>query len=255
MGGTRAAGPGAVTPERFDAVLFDLDGVLTSTAEVHARAWKETFDEVLRVRAAARGEPFVPFDAVDDYRRHVDGKPRYDGVRDFLASRGIVLPEGEPGDPASAETVCGIGNRKNELVNRLFDTEGVEVFEGSLRWLRELRDRGIRTAVVSASKNCPRILEAAGLTGLFDARVDGNVATELGLSGKPAPDTFLEAARRLGVEPARAAVVEDALAGVEAGRAGNFGLVVGVAREADPAELEAHGADVVVADLGELAGG
>lgn len=241
-----------VTRERFDAVLFDLDGVLTDTARVHAASWKRTFDAYLEQRERERGERHEPFDRERDYYRHVDGKPRYDGVRDFLRSRGIELPEGSPDDPPEAETVCGIGNRKNALIREAIAETGVDVYESSLRWLRRLRERGLRTAVVSSSANCRAVLEAAGLEGLFDARVDGEVAAERGLAGKPEPDYFLEAARELGVSPERAVVVEDARSGVRAGRAGGFGLVLGVARSVDPQTLRSAGADRVVRDLGEL---
>jgi beta-phosphoglucomutase family hydrolase len=241
-----------VTRERFDAVLFDLDGVLTDTARIHADCWKTVFDEFLRRRAEAEGEPLRPFDIDGDYRLHVDGRPRLDGVRGFLASRGIVLPEGAPGDPPGAQTVFGLGNRKNELVNRALATQRVEPYQGSVAWLRALRGEGFRAAVVSASRNCAAVLEAAQIAHFFDARVDGEVTAALGLPGKPAPDSFLEAARRLGVEARRAVVVEDALAGVQAGREGGFGLVIGVARKDDAEALARNGADLVVNDLSEL---
>ena len=242
-----------LTAGRFDAVLFDLDGVLTETATLHAAAWKQMFDTfLLRHRAETRGEPLELFDIDDDYRRYVDGKPRYDGVLSFLASRGIELPEGEPDDPPAADTVAGLGNRKNELVVELIEIEGVGAFPDSVRLVEELRRRGIRTAVVSSSANTAAVLRSAGIAHLFDARVDGTVAEELGLAGKPAPDTFLEAARRLDVAAQRAVVVEDALAGVEAGSAGGFGLVIGVDRLDQAQALRDHGADLVVTDLGEL---
>ncbi|HEX2273024.1 MAG TPA: beta-phosphoglucomutase family hydrolase [Acidimicrobiales bacterium] len=239
-------------PGTIRAGLFDLDGVITQTATVHAAAWKEMFDAYLARRAAATGEPFVPFDVGEDYGLYVDGKPRADGVRSFLASRGIDLPEGSPDDPPEAETVRGLGNRKNELVLQLIRSAGVTVYEGSVRYLHAARDAGLGRAVVSSSANTLDVLRSAGLVDLFDVRVDGVVAAERGLLGKPAPDTFLAAARDLGVEPAQAAVFEDALAGVEAGRAGNFGFVVGVDRVGHADALRERGADIVVADLEEL---
>lgn len=241
-----------LSAERFDAVLFDKDGVLTETATLHAEAWRRMFDDFLRLRAETSGEQVERFDVEDDYRRYVDGKPRYDGVRSFLASRGIELAEGDPTDPPIANTVAGLGNRKNELVVELIETEGVRAFPGSVRLVEDVRRRGIRTAVVSSSANCRAVLRSAGIDHLFDTQVDGIVAAELGLPGKPAPDTFLFAARSLQVAPERAVVVEDALAGVEAGRAGGFGLVIGVDRLNQAQALRDHGADLVVADLGEL---
>ena len=239
-------------PEGVRACLFDLDGVLTQTAKVHAAAWKEMFDGFLRERAARAGEPFRPFDAVADYDEYVDGMPRYDGVRSFLAARGIDLPEGEENDPVSAETVHGLGNRKNEIVLRLIREQGVEPYEGSVRYLRAAREAGLRRAVVSSSSNCREVLAAAGIEDLFEQRIDGLVAERDHLKGKPAPDTFLAAARALGVTPGQAAVFEDALAGVAAGRGGDFACVVGVDRVGQADELRAHGADVVVSDLAEL---
>jgi len=239
-------------PDRIHACLFDLDGVLTQTASVHAAAWKEMFDAFMRERAERTGEAFVPFDSVRDYDEYVDGKPRYDGVRSFLASRGIQLPEGDPNDPPSAETVAGLGNRKNEIVLSLIRTQGVKPYEGSVRYVRAARDAGLRRAVVSSSANCKDVLVAAGIEDLFEVRIDGIVAEREHLKGKPAPDTFLAAADALGKEPAQAAVFEDALAGVEAGRAGHFGFVVGVDRSGQAEALRDHGADVVVSDLAEL---
>lgn len=239
--------------EPYDAVLFDLDGVLTSTAAQHFAAWKRMFDEFLRRRAEERGEPFRPFEQ-DDYNRFVDGVPRYDGVRGFLGSRGIDLDEGGPEDGPAVDTVHGLGDRKNELVNEILRTDGAEAYEGSLALLRHLRERGTPLAVVSSSRNCRTVLRAAGIEEYFAARVDGETALELGLPGKPAPDIFLEAARRLGVPAARAVVVEDALLGVQAGRAGEFGLVVGVDRVGQADALRAAGADIVVDDLAELIG-
>ncbi|HEY7198823.1 MAG TPA: beta-phosphoglucomutase family hydrolase [Candidatus Dormibacteraeota bacterium] len=241
-------------PEVVRACLFDLDGVLTKTAVVHAEAWKQMFDDYLRQRAARTGEPFRPFDEVADYDEYVDGKPRADGVRSFLASRRIELAEGGGDDPPGAETVHGLGNRKNELVLRLIHERGVEVYEGSVRYVRAVRAAGLATAVVSSSANCRQVLEGAGIEDLFDARIDGVVAERERLRGKPAPDTFLAGARALRVEPGAAAVFEDALAGVEAGRAGRFACVVGVDRVGQAEALRRHGADVVVRDLAELPG-
>jgi beta-phosphoglucomutase family hydrolase len=243
--------PGLGLPAGIRACLFDLDGVLTPTAAVHAAAWKQMFDAYLRELAARAGEPFEPFDAHADYEQYVDGKPRYDGVRSFLASRGIELPEGTPRDPPSAETVCGLGNRKDELVVELL-RRGVEPYAGSVRYARAVRDAGLHRAVVSASVHCREVLEAAGIADLFEVRIDGIVAAERKLRGKPAPDTFLAAAEALDVPHASAAVFEDALAGVEAGRAGGFGFVVGVDRVGQAQALREHGANVVVSDLAEL---
>ncbi len=239
-------------PDHVRACLFDLDGVLTRTAEVHAAAWKEMFDAYLRERAAREGTEFVPFDAVDDYDEYVDGRPREDGVRTFLAARGVHLPEGTPADPPQAETVNGLGNRKNDLVLRRIREEGVAPYEGSVRFLHAVREAGLRRAVVSSSANCRDVLAAAGIEDLLEERIDGVVAREHRLRGKPAPDTYLQAARALGIEPGEAAVFEDALAGVEAGRAGRFGVVVGVDRVGQADQLRAHGADIVVRDLAEL---
>lgn len=236
----------------LEALLFDLDGVLTDTAQLHANCWKQTFDDFLRSRAERADEPLVPFDIEADYRQYVDGKPRYDGVRDFLSSREIELPEGERSDPPEAETVCGLGNRKNVLVAAAIRPDTIQVYEGSVELVRRARRAGQKTAVVSSSANAKAVLEAAHLDDLFDVRVDGAVAAERKLPGKPAPDTFLEAARELGVTPERAAVIEDAIAGVQAGRAGAFGLVVGIARHDDPQLLRENGADRVVSDLSEL---
>jgi beta-phosphoglucomutase family hydrolase len=233
-------------PDGIAACLFDLDGVLTKTAEVHARAWKQTFDAFLEDRG---GEPF---DLVHDYDEYVDGKPRLDGVRDFLASRDIELPEGSPDDPPGAPTIQGLANAKNELVLGMIREDGVEAYEGSVRYLHAARDAGLRRAVVSSSHNCKDVLVAAGIEDLLEVRVDGVVAEARGLKGKPAPDTFLDAARELGVEPGRAAVFEDALAGVQSGHDGGFGCVVGVDRAGQREALLAHGATVVVDDLAEL---
>jgi beta-phosphoglucomutase family hydrolase len=239
-------------PDGIEACLFDLDGVLTQTAKVHNAAWKEMFDDYLRERAERTGEAFVPFDSGADYVEYVDGKPRYDGVRSFLASRGIELPDGTPDDDPGEETVDGLGNRKNELVLELIERDGVQPYEGSVRYVHAVRDAGLHTAVVSSSSNCRDVLEAAGMIDLFEVIVDGVVATRKKLSGKPAPDTFLAAARKLGVEPPKAAVFEDAIAGVQAGRAGGFGAVVGVDRVGHADALREHGATIVVKDLAEL---
>jgi beta-phosphoglucomutase family hydrolase len=241
-------------PAGIEACLFDLDGVLTQTAKVHAAAWKEMFDAYLGKRAAERGERFVGFDVGADYNEYVDGKPREDGVRSFLASRGITLPEGSPGDPPEAETVNGLGNRENALVLGLIEREGVQVYDGSVRYVKAARAAGLKTAVVSASANCREVLVAAGIEDLLDARIDGVVTAREHLRGKPAPDSFLAGARAVGVEPTAAAVFEDALAGVAAGRAGGFGFVVGVDRVDHAEALREHGADVVVSDLAELEG-
>jgi beta-phosphoglucomutase family hydrolase len=239
-------------PDDIRAWLFDLDGVLTQTAKLHAAAWKQTFDEYLRRRAARTGEPLRPFDQQEDYDAYVDGKPRYDGVRSFLQSRGIELPQGTPGDAPGAETVDGLGNRKNEILLELIRGHGVEAYEGSVTYVRAVRDAGYPRAVVSSSANCRDVLRAAGIEDLFDAVIDGVVAERDHLHGKPAPDTFLAGARSLGVEPREGAVFEDALAGVEAGRAGGFGVVVGVDRVGQREALRSHGADIVVGDLAEL---
>ena len=238
-------------PAGIRACLFDLDGVLTPTALVHAAAWKQMFDAYLRDRATRAGEPFDPFDAQADYEQYIDGKARSDGVRSFLAARSIELPEGTAADPPSAETVAGLGSRKDELVRALLQ-RGVDPYPGSVRYVRAVRDAGLHRAVVSASEHCREVLEAAGIADLFEVRIDGIVALERHLSGKPAPDTFLAAAEALGVPSAAAAVFEDALAGVEAGRAGGFGFVVGVDRTGQADALREHGADVVVADPAEL---
>lgn len=238
-------------PDGITACLFDLDGVLTKTAKVHAAAWKQMFDAFLEQRANASGEEFRPFDD-HDYDEYVDGKPRSDGVRSFLKSRGIELPEGSPDDPGDAETVAGLGNRKNTLVLKLIAEQGVEAYEGSVRYVHAAIKAGMRRTVVSSSANCRAVLEAAGIEDLFEQIVDGHVAEREGLAGKPAPDTFLAGARLLGVERGEAAVFEDALAGVAAGKAGKFGYVVGVDRVGQAEALAAHGADRVVQDLAEL---
>jgi beta-phosphoglucomutase family hydrolase len=242
-----------ITRDHYDAVLLDLDGVITDTAKLHAACWKEMFDGFLHKRAAEKGEAFCPFDVDNDYRLHVDGKPRFDGVRDFLRSRGIELPEGSPDDSPDIQTVGGLGNRKNALVNKIIAEQGVEPYEGSVRLIHQLRHQGFKTAVVTSSQNCEAVLKAAKLDGNFDAQVDGNEIEAKQLAGKPSPDTFLMAAKLLGVEPHRAVVIEDAISGVRAGTNGKFGLVIGVARKANSAELRREGAHLVVMDLGELA--
>jgi len=239
-------------PEGIRGCLFDLDGVLTKTAVVHDAAWKQMFDDFLSERAQQSGRQFVPFDPVRDYDDYVDGKPREDGTRSFLASRGISLPEGTPDDPAGAPTVWGLSNRKNQILLAKIRSDGVEAYDGSVRYVRAVLAAGLRRAVVSSSANCRDILRAAHIEDLFEERIDGIVAQQEHLRGKPAPDTFLAAARALGQTPAESVVFEDALAGVEAGRAGKFGYVVGVDRVGQAAALRDHGASVVVQDLAEL---
>ena len=237
-------------PAEIKGLLFDLDGVLTKTAKVHARAWKEMFDAYLH--ESGRDEDFVGFDERADYNQYVDGKPRYDGVRSFLASRGIELPEGSPRDPPDAETVGGLGNRKNEIVLAMIERDGVEPYEGSVDFVKAAIEAGLRRAVVSSSANSDSVLRAAGIDGLFEERIDGEVAEREHLHGKPAPDTYLAAAVALDVSPYQAAVFDDSVAGVEAGRAGGFGCVVGIDRVHHAEALREHGASVVVADLAEL---
>lgn len=256
LAGTAAPTRPATGPGTLRACLFDLDGVITKTAVLHAAAWKEMFDAFLAAHAERTGRPQDPFSDAD-YQRYVDGRPRFDGVRSFLASRGIDLPEGDDADPADAWTVHALGNTKNALVLERIKAGAVEVYEGSVRFLHAVRAAGWRTAVVSSSANTVDVLRAVGLQDLFDARVDGVVARERGLPGKPAPDTFVAGGRDLGCTPEESVVFEDALAGVQAGRAGGFGLVVGVDRSAPDderhgAELRAHGADIVVRDLADL---
>ena len=247
-----------VDASAYGAWLFDMDGVLTKTAAVHAAAWKQAFDEFLRAHASRDGSAFTPFDIEHDYERYVDGEPRDDGVRNFLASRGVTLPEGDDGDGPETRSVKGLGNRKNELVLEVMRRDGVAAFEGAAALVKELRGRNVKVAVISASENTKAALAAAGIVDLFDAIVDGNVVKQRGLNGKPAPDSFLEGARQLGVAAQRCVVLEDALAGVEAGRAGKFGLVIGVDHHDGAAEhgyadeLRAHGANVVVRSLQEL---
>jgi beta-phosphoglucomutase family hydrolase len=239
-------------PDGVTACLFDMDGVVTKTALVHAAAWKEMFDEFLRQHAQATGQEFVPFDPVADYDAYVDGKPRLDGTRSFLQSRGIELPEGSPDDPPGTPTVWGLSNRKNDIVLAKLASGGVEVYPGTIAYIRYAKNKGIKTAIVSSSANTKQVLDGVGISDLFDVRIDGVVATERGLAGKPAPDTYLAAAAALDATQDQAAVFEDALAGVEAGRAGKFALVVGVDRVGQADELRKHGADIVVKDLAEL---
>jgi beta-phosphoglucomutase family hydrolase len=239
-------------PPGVRACLFDLDGVLTKTATVHAAAWQEAFDAYLRERDERTGDDFVAFDVDADYDRYVDGRSRADGTRSFLKSRGIVLPEGGSDDPPDAETVHGVGNRKNEILLRRIKDDGVEAYDGSVRYVRAAKQAGLRRAVVSSSANCREVLVAVGIENLFEERIDGVTAGRRQLAGKPAPDTFLAAAEALGVQPREAVVFEDALAGVEAGRAGKFGFVVGVDRAGQADALLAHGADLVVGDLADL---
>ena len=241
-------------PDSITTCLFDLDGVLTQTAKIHAQAWKQMFDGFLREWSERTGEPFREFDRPTDYDEYVDGKPRLDGVQSFLRSRGIELPLGAPSGPPTADTIHGLGTRKNDLVLKLIHDQGVEPYPGSVQFVEQAREQGLHRAVVSSSTNCEDVLKAAGIDHLFEVRVDGVVAEREHLKGKPAPDTFLAAAKKLGAEPHQGAVFEDALAGVEAGRAGAFGCVVGVDRTGQAEALRRHGADVVVKDLAELLG-
>ena len=241
-------------PSNIAACLFDLDGVLTQTAKVHARAWKETFDAFLKKRAQQASGQFRAFDEVTDYDEYVDGKPREEGVRSFLAARHIPVPEGSESDPPDADTVHGLANRKDALFLELIRSRGVEPYEGSVRYVHAAREARLKLAVVTSSRHCDEVLAAARLQGLFDAKVDGNIAHAKGLTGKPAPDTYLEAARMLEAAAQDSAVYEDALAGVQAGRAGHFGMVIGVDRAGQADALRAHGADIVVNDLADLMG-
>jgi len=239
-------------PEKVRACLFDLDGVLTDTASVHNKAWKVMFDAYLSDRARRKGEKFVPFDAAEDYREYVDGKKREDGVRSFLTSRGIELPDGSPDDPDGAETIYGLGNRKNDMFQKVLKEDGVEVFDGSRRYLEAVCAAGLGVAVVSSSANTREVLEITGLDRFIHTRVDGITLRDEHIAGKPTPDSYLRGAQLLDVAPDTAAVFEDALSGVAAGRAGNFGFVVGVDRVGQADELRRSGADVVVSDLAEL---
>jgi beta-phosphoglucomutase family hydrolase len=241
-----------ITSEKYDAVLFDLDGVLTSTAKIHAKCWKLMFDDFLKKHAAENDEPFQPFDIGTDYKLYVDGRTRFEGVRSFLEFRDIQKPFGDRGDHPDQDTICGLANRKFEMVSKMIESEGVEAYEGSIALVRFLRESGFKTAVVSSSASCRAVLKSAKIDDLFDLVIDAEIAHQQKLSSKPAPDTYLAAAGQLGVEPIRAVVVEDAISGVQAGRAGGFGLVIGVDREGSAKELMENGADVVVTDLGEI---
>lgn len=233
----------------FDGVIFDLDGVITKTALIHASAWKEMFDEYLRLREERDGEAFKEFTKAKDYLTYVDGKPRYEGVRSFLESRGIHIPYGSPEDPAGKESICGLGNRKNEKFREVLEKDGVEVYASTIELIKALKEKGARIGVASSSKNCRYVLQSADLDDLFETRVDGLVSAELGLKGKPEGDIFVKAAENLGLSPGRTVIVEDAVSGVQAGRNGGFGLVIGVSREDNEAELRKNGADVVIKDF------
>jgi beta-phosphoglucomutase family hydrolase len=253
-----ATNPASIDPSAYAAWLFDMDGVLTQTALVHAAAWKQAFDQFLAEESKRTGTTYAPFDAEADYEKYVDGEPRADGVRKFLAARGITLPEGSDNDPPDARTVEGVGNRKNELVLKVIHDQGVKVYDGAVTLVKYLRAHGVKVGVVSASENTVAALTAAGIVDLFDARVDGHTVKDMNLAGKPAPDSYLEGAKLLHAPPGESVVVEDALAGVEAGQAGHFGLVVGVDNHDEGAsheyadQLRAHGATVVVHSLAEL---
>jgi len=241
-----------ISPDQYDAWLFDLDGVVTDTASIHSAAWKESFDIFLKKVADRDGTDFVPFDIETDYYVYVDGKPRYDGVDSFLRSRGIELPWGTPEDGPDEETVCGVGNKKNALFNEIIKERSPDIFDSSVALIRELKAKGVRLAVVSSSKNCGPILKISKLDDLFEEQMDGLVAAERGLPGKPEPDTFIAAAEDMGVDVSRAVVIEDAISGVQAGRFGNFGLVIGIARHDEPQALLDNGADIVVQDMAEI---
>lgn len=241
-----------ITASQFDAALFDLDGVLTATAKIHAACWKRLFDEFLQQHADKTQEPFVPFDLANDYQQYVDGKMRYVGVESFLASRGIQLPYGDPSESPGYDTVCGLGNFKDIYFGDVLHSQGIDVYDGSVTLVRQLRQQGLKTAVVSSSHHCKEVLKVADIEDCFSAIVDGNVVDQLHLAGKPAPDAFLLGAERLGVEPQRTVVFEDAISGVQAGHAGQFGLVVGVDRGHNADALLQNGADIVVQDLSEL---
>jgi len=238
--------------KQFDAVIFDLDGVITQTAKVHGKAWKKMFDEYLHTREKRFNEPFKEFTHEGDYLPYVDGKPRYKGVESFLKSRGIGIPFGDPEDSFDMETACGLGNAKNKFFNDIINKDGAEVFESTVSLIHELKNIGVRIGVASSSKNCRQILQSVNLLGLFDTRVDGIGSAELGLKGKPEPDIFTTACDNLGVDYFRAVIVEDAVSGVQAGMNGGFGLTLGLARENNVNELKANGAGIVVKDLSEI---
>ena len=245
-------GESVFSKNTYDAVLFDLDGVITTTEKIHSACWKKTFDEFLRAWANKKGENFVPFSETDDYLEYVDGKPRYEGVRGFLLSRGIELPEGDTNSPPGEQSVFGLGNRKNQLFTETLEKESPGIYQTSVALALNLKEAGFRLAVVSSSRNCRTVMKATGVENLFEVTVDGVTAAEKGLRGKPQPDTFIEATSALGTKPARSIVIEDAAAGVAAGASGGFGLVIGVARKQNEEELFSNGADMVVSDLGEF---
>jgi beta-phosphoglucomutase family hydrolase len=236
----------------FQAVIFDLDGVITKTALVHSTAWREMFNEYLKYRETKYGEPYREFTHVNDYLPFIDGKPRYQGVTSFLQSRGILLPYGDPLDSIENETICGLGNKKNYFFNKVLERDGAEVYDSTIDLIRELKKESIRIGVASSSKNCRKVLERTGLIGLFETLVDGEVSARLGLKGKPDPEIFIKASDDLGVSHKNTVIIEDAVSGVQAGKKGNFGLVIGIAREGNHDELRKNGADIVVEDLSEL---
>ncbi len=238
--------------DNFEAVIFDLDGVITKTALVHSAAWKMMFDEYLMAREKKHNEPFREFSHENDYLPYVDGKPRYKGVESFLQSRQIEIPFGDPSDSPGLETICGLGNRKNQAFNEVLDKDGVEVYQSTVDLINKLKQKGIRVGVASSSKNCQAVLEKTGLIDLIETRVDGVVSAEIGLKGKPEPDIFTTASDNIGIPYDKAVVVEDAVSGVQAGKAGNFGLVLGIARENNSKELKINGADIVVEDISEI---
>ena len=240
-----------ITRDKYDAILFDLDGVITNTANMHATCWKKIFDEYLQTRSTKTGKTFRSFEIATDYKLHVDGKTRFDGARDFLKSRGITLPEGTHDDPPHKETVCGIGNRKSNLVTKVIKTDGIEVYEGSMTFLKHVKEIGMKTAIVTSSENSQAVLQAAGIRDVFDAQIDGTTIVDQHLAGKPAPDSYLKAVQLLEVQPKRAVVIEDAISGVQAGVKGGFGLVIGIDRKGYAEELKKNGAHIVVSDLSE----